>query len=1751
MSRSSLTHLWVHRARRRPPRGAASPIGVIDRGLPVRLAGGRSAGHGGRRTLAALTAVLLPLGITAVTPGVAAAQAPVGQGFSVTPSDLSYILRQIKIAEKHVADTTSETGPCGALLSQLGSPVLSFGLRTVDGSCNNLQPGQEKFGASGTVFPRLATPSFQDADTATFDPDGPGPAAAGAPTSYKQKSGAVFDSDPRMISNLIVDQTATNPAAVEVAGSPARTQGSQGVKPCTAPDTPAGCIPAGQTLPIPNVTTDVGLSPPFNGLFTIFGQFFDHGVDLTQKGGSGTVFMPLPADDPLIIGPDGVANTADDPQPGSPRFVPANQRFMVLTRATNQPGPDGVLGSADDVQEATNQDSSWVDQSQTYTSNPSHQVFLREYVKNTDGRPAPTGGLLTGPKAPGTDGGMATWKRLKDQAATLLGLRLVDSDALNIPMLAVDPYGRFIPGPARGLPQYVTPGALVEGDAANPVPVPADGLRVGDAFLLDIANNANPKGKAPDTDPDINSPAPRPAGTYDNEMLDAHFVAGDGRVNENIALTAVHQVFHSEHNRLTDDIKNTLTTDTSPAGQAALAEWKSAAGADGWNGERLFQAARFVTEMEYQHLVFEEFARKIQPAIDPFQPFAFTQTDLNASTRKEFADAVYRFGHSMLTEDIDRINENGSRSDIPLLDGFLNPPAYTQATPGGPAGVLTAEQAAGGIIMGMSDQVGDEIDEFVTDTLRNNLLGLPLDLPTLNLTRARDAGTPSLNNLRKQIFGRTNDGQLKPYTNWIDFGENLKNPVSLVNFVAAYGQHPTITSKTTAKDKREAAQLIVNPPTGATNVPVDAPDFMGSVGPWANNADGSSRTGLDGIDLWVGGLAERTNLFGGLLGSTFNYVFENQMADLQNGDRLYYLARTTGMNLRTQLEGNSFAEMIMRNTSAHSLKADPFATADCKFQLSQLNGTAAGYATQGQNVTDDPATECNENALLLRMPDGTIRYKQRNSVDPAGINGQSVFNGTPGVDRVWGGVDNDTFRGNETNDIIEGGDGADQALGGDGNDIITDSAGDDVLKGGPGNDALDGGIGLDLLLGGAGKDLINGGANSNDYFAGEGDDFVVGGSGVDRVIGDSGDDWQEGGDQPDLLIGDSSSLFFTDPNAPGNDILIGQGGDDDHDGEGGNDVFVAGPGVEKNAGAAGYDFSTGKGDPQVQDADLALPIPPVAIPVNEVRDRWNEVEALSGWDLNDTLRGDDVVPTTVGGAGFIGCDVLDQAGLDAVAGLDDLVPPLSVDSGPIIAASASLNCPITGNVWGDGNILLGGGGDDLIEGRGANDIIDGDRWLNVRLSVRTNPTDPATEIGSADLMTSTYLPGNPTTLQQAVFAGTVDPGNIVAVREILTGTTGPGGDTALFSGALGEYDITTAGGVVTVNHARPGAANNGIDTLRNVEKLRFADQTVTLLTPAAPTGVSATAGNGGATVTWAAPPANGGTGITGYEIVVNNGTTQTTVTGIPSTARSHTVTGLANGTAYTFQVRAINQFGAGALSAPSNPVTPQAPAGPTITAQIPAPGATNVAPNTNVSATFNVPMVASGFRGSGNASPTVVLRNTVTGAVVGSALNYNATTRTVSLNPNADLAENTQYTMALTGDTTGNIRAVTGNVPLATTSWSFTTANLPPTNTARTPANGAASVAPGVSPTATFSEVVVGVSVGNASRNVVLTRVSDGSRIPAVVSINAANRIVTVNPVANLAPLTQYRVTLTGGPSDIRDQQGTPLATTSWTFTTR
>jgi hypothetical protein len=96
--------------------------------------------------------------------------------------------------------------------------------------------------------------------------------------------------------------------------------------------------------------------------------------------------------------------------------------------------------------------------------------------------------------------------------------------------------------------------------------------------------------------------------------------------------------------------------------------------------------------------------------------------------------------------------------------------------------------------------------------------------------------------------------------------------------------------------------------------------------------------------------------------------------------------------------------------------------------------------------------------------------------------------------------------------------------------------------------------------------------------------------------------------------------------------------------------------------------------------------------------------------------------------------------------------------------------------------------------------------------------------------------------------------------------------------------------------------------------------------PGAPTGVTATAGNAQAKVVWTAPAANGGSAIVRYTVTASGsgGQTCTWSTG----ALTCTVTGLVNGTSYTFTVTAANHVSTGPASAASPAVTPTGPSAP-------------------------------------------------------------------------------------------------------------------------------------------------------------------------------------------------------------------------------
>jgi Ca2+-binding RTX toxin-like protein len=1519
--------------------------------------------------------------------------------FKLNVHDLEFVLKQIKIGEANangadlteirVDPTTGEIitdatayGANGVFignatypLTNLDGPILyvraipdphtPFGIRTVDGTYNNLVEGRETWGAAGQGMPRLldggAYLNEVDGDSLAFGPStvlSNTDYAPGAPSALGP--GTVVDADPRLISNLVSDMSLNNPAAIVAALtfagdedpygtladvqaasalvateigtmlSPATTQAQKEAAQAivnTALEPYGVEVDASGSLSIPNIAPDEGLSAPFNAWMTFFGQFFDHGLDLISKGGAGTVYIPLQPDDPLYV-PGGRTN------------------FMVLTRSTNVDS-DGNPTTNPDLATQRNVTTSWVDQNQTYTSHASHQVFLREYA-TVAGKTVATGNLLDGVGPDGGKNGLPTWKDLKDQAREMLGIQLEDRDVGSVPLIRTDAYGNFIPDPITGYAQVIVgvgfdgvpntgDDAVVSGTPGAPViPTAVGALRTHNAFLDDIAHNAVPTGTfdddglpgtpniaiEADTDTDTgNAIALDGRGNrvaYDNELLDRHFITGDGRGNENIGLTAVHHVFHSEHNRQVEAQKLTILQSgdlafvnewlavdlpagfelpTTVAGAQALAATLT------WDGERLFQAARMSTEMQYQHLVFEEFGRKIQPAIDPF---VFNSvTDIDPSIFAEFANVIYRFGHSMLTDSMPRVfidQDTGaitSQDDMGLIASFLNPLVFNYLdSDGNPLTApeqISAEQAAGAIVRGMTTERGNEIDEFLTGALRNNLLGIPLDLGAINIARGRDTNMPTLNEAREQLYAATSSTFLKPYESWVEFAANLKNPLSVVNFIAAYGTHPSIQG--TVAEKRDVAMKLVFGDLDLIDDPLtplvdeiaafnaDRIAFLNSTGAYT-----AENTGLNSIDLWIGGLAEKKMPFGGFLGSTFNAVFEAQMEALQDGDRFYYLTRTQGLNFLVELEQNSFAKMIMANTDlsdpgldgirgtaddvvARHIGVDSFATYDYVFEVNADNqADYFGVDDDAANSDADPLTVAdgkdpggNDPVLEALGFTKVVRDDPRTAAVETNyfrtFGGEhTVVGGTSGDDTIITDFGDDGIWGDGGDDRIESGAGVDLVNGGAGDDIITDS-GDtgDFLKGDSGNDVIANSNGLDVIMGGTGQDVILVGVDDTEVFGGEGDDFILGGDGVDLLMGNEGDDWIEGGGGFDTTAGDNSELFFNST-ILGHDVMFAGSEEHDFDAESGDDIMVQGPSVMRNEGMFGFDWSIHKGNVEAADSDLTKPI----FTTDEediLRDRFDTVEALSGWVNNDRLWGDnrgdvssaeiDGNPALAGAENTMINHELSQAGVNRIAGLRDILG----DWAP--AASTTPGVDLEEAIAFDrGNILLGGGGDDVIEGRGGDDIIDGDAWLNVRISIQVD--DPESPSGTSPLATidslkhtfsatdldedapaGSVIPAEwiGKTLSELMIARTITPLQLNIVREVLdhgAGEIGTDLDTAVYWDDVDNYTISrNADGSVLVSHTGFDVDNvpdgvklvsDGEDMLWGIEQFRFAGE---------------------------------------------------------------------------------------------------------------------------------------------------------------------------------------------------------------------------------------------------------------------------------------------------------------------------------------
>jgi hypothetical protein len=202
------------------------------------------------------------------------------------------------------------------------------------------------------------------------------------------------------------------------------------------------------------------------------------------------------------------------------------------------------------------------------------------------------------------------------------------------------------------------------------------------------------------------------------------FLAGDIRANEQTGLTAMHTVFVREHNYW--------------AGRVAAQN-------PGWNDEQVYQKARKIVGAEVQSITYNEWLPLLLGE-NRMSQYTGYDSSVNSTLSNAFATAGFRFGHTMLNEQLLRYGEGGTpyaNGHLSLANAFFNVSHIQE--PGG----LDA------VVRGLAWQEANEVDTQVTGAVRNMLFGPPgaggLDLLALNLNRGMDHGLADYNTMREDF----------------------------------------------------------------------------------------------------------------------------------------------------------------------------------------------------------------------------------------------------------------------------------------------------------------------------------------------------------------------------------------------------------------------------------------------------------------------------------------------------------------------------------------------------------------------------------------------------------------------------------------------------------------------------------------------------------------------------------------------------------------------------------------------------------------------------------------------------------------------------------------------------------------------------------------------------------------------------------------------------------------------------------------
>ena len=198
------------------------------------------------------------------------------------------------------------------------------------------------------------------------------------------------------------------------------------------------------------------------------------------------------------------------------------------------------------------------------------------------------------------------------------------------------------------------------------------------------------------------------------------FIAGDVRVNEQVGLIVIHTLFVREHNWLVDQL----------VGQGVTGE------------DELYQQAKAIVEGEIQHITYNEFLPMLLGS-EMLDDWTAYDSSVVPRVSTEFSTAGFRVGHTLLSSELERFNEDGTvhpNGHLSLKAAFFNPQ-------------IVKDEGIEPILRGLAVGKSEKIDNFVIDEVRNFLFGEPapvggFDLPALNIQRGRDHGLPSYNLVR-------------------------------------------------------------------------------------------------------------------------------------------------------------------------------------------------------------------------------------------------------------------------------------------------------------------------------------------------------------------------------------------------------------------------------------------------------------------------------------------------------------------------------------------------------------------------------------------------------------------------------------------------------------------------------------------------------------------------------------------------------------------------------------------------------------------------------------------------------------------------------------------------------------------------------------------------------------------------------------------------------------------------------------------